>query len=155
MLRIFDAETAEELARARSLFREYAAQLGHDLEFQSFSQELDSLPGRYAPPEGRLLLAEADGVLVGCGALRRQTARNCEMKRLYVRDAFRGRGYGRELAVALIAAARQIGYERMRLDTLASMHVPRALYYSLGFVDVPPYYENPIPGAMFLERCLR
>ena len=155
MVRIIDAETAGQLAQVRMLFEEYAAQLGHDLAFQRFSEELESLPGRYAPPAGRLLLGEAGGELVGCVGLRRQAGGICEMKRLYVRERFRGHGYGRALAVAVIDAARQIGYERMRLDTLASMHVPRELYYSLGFVDVPPYYDNPIPGAVFLELRVR
>jgi putative acetyltransferase len=155
MLRIFQAEAPEHYAAARVLFEEYAAGLGHDLGFQDFPEELANLPGAYAPPRGRLLLATCDGAPAGCVALREQDATSCEMKRMYVRPDFRRQGIGRRLAVASLAAARQIGYERMRLDTLNSMLIPRALYRSLGFQEVPAYYHNPIPGAIFLELDLR
>lgn len=155
MLRVFQIETPEHLAVARELFEEYAEQLGHDLEFQQFSQELENLPGTYAPPRGRLLLATWGPAVVGCVGLREQSPAICEMKRMYVRPDFRRRGIGRRLAVEIIAAARQIGYERMRLDTLRPMNVPRALYQSLGFQEVSAYYNNPIPGAVFLELDLR
>jgi putative acetyltransferase len=155
MLRIFQAETSEHYLAARGLFEEYAAELGHDLEFQHFSQELESLPGAYVPPRGRLLLATHDDAPAGCVALREQDATTCEMKRMYVRPDFRRQGIGRRLAVEIIAAARRIGYQRMRLDTLRPMSIPRALYRSLGFREVPAYYENPIPGAVFLELDLR
>lgn len=151
MLRIFEAQTPDHLAQARVLFEEYAERLGHDLEFQHFSQELETLPGPYAPPDGRLLLATQETELVGCVALRRQTAAICEMKRLYVRESFRGKGIGRRLAVEIIRIAGQISYQRMRLDTLESMDIPRALYRSLGFCETGPYYDNPIPGAVFFE----
>ena len=113
------------------------------------------LPGVYAAPRGRLLLATCDEALAGCVGLREQSPTICEMKRMYVRPMFRRQGIGRRLAVELIAAARQIGYERMRLDTLATMSIPRELYHSLGFQPVAPYYHNPIPGAVFLELDLR
>ncbi len=154
MLRIFEAHTEEHLSQARVLFEEYAEDLGHDLEFQHFSQELETLPGAYAPPRGCLLLATCDEELAGCVALRRQSATICEMKRMYVRPGFRGRGIGRRLAVEIIAAARRIGYQWMRLDTLKSMTVPRALYRSLGFKEIAPYYDNPLPGAVFFELKL-
>ena len=155
MLRIFQAETDEHVAQVHTLFIEYAGCVGHDLEFQHFSDELSSLPGSYAPPTGRLLLAAEGDELVGCVALRQQTPEICEMKRLYIREPFRGRGFGRQMAIAVIDAARQIGYKRMRLDTLATMTIPRSLYQSLGFVGVDPYYDNPIPGATFFELELR
>jgi putative acetyltransferase len=154
MLRIFESETAHHLAQARVLFEEYAEELGHDLEFQHFSSELETMPGPYAPPGGRLVLATYAEDLAGCVALRGQTATICEMKRLYVRPKFRARGIGRRLAVEIIAIAQQIGYERMRLDTLKSMAIPRALYRSLGFKEIAPYYDNPIPGALFFELNL-
>lgn len=154
MLRIFEAETPEHLAQAHQLFQEYAEQLGHDLEFQQFSQELETLPGQYTPPSGCLLLVTCGEELAGCVALRKQSATSCEMKRMYVREEFRGRGIGHRLAEAVITAARRVGYERMRLDTLESMVVPRALYRSLGFKQIAPYYDNPIAGAEFFELDL-
>ena len=154
MLRVFLAETTEQLAQVRALFEEYAAQLGHDLEFQHFSAELAGLPAGYAVPDGCLLLATYADELAGCVALRRQSPRICEMKRLYVRPRFRRQGIGRRLALEIIGLARQAGYERMRLDTLADMDVPRALYRGLGFGEIAPYYDNPIPGAVFLELDL-
>jgi putative acetyltransferase len=154
MLRVFQVQTEEHLSQARLLFAEYARDLGHDLEFQHFSQELKTLPGAYAPPGGCLLLATCGDELAGCVALRRQSPTICEMKRMYVRPGFRGQGIGRRLALEIIAIAGRIGYERMRLDTLASMTVPRTLYRSLGFRETAPYYDNPLPGAVFFELCL-
>ncbi|MEA2723336.1 MAG: hypothetical protein QOH59_1107 [Gemmatimonadales bacterium] len=153
-LSIADAGDAADIAIARLLFEEYAASLGVDLCFQGFEQELATLPGSYAPPDGRLLLARSGSEIAGCGALRRLEAEVCEMKRLYVRAAFRGRGLGRMLAEAIIQEARAAGYRRMRLDTLPAMASALALYRQLGFREIPPYGSNPIEGSLFLELQL-
>ena len=146
---------SEETASVRDLFREYQAGLNIDLCFQSFEEELASLPGRYAPPQGLILFAEGtDGGLNGVVAMRALDPFTAEMKRLYVRPAFQGAGLGRALAEAVIAAARRRGYGRLRLDTLPAMGAAIALYRKLGFVDIPPYTVNPIEGAVFLELAL-
>ena len=154
-IRLQPPDSAEALDATRDLFREYAAGLGVDLCFQGFEAELASLPGEYAAPQGLLLLAWVDGALAGCGAFRPlpdvDYANACEMKRLYVRRAFRRFGLGRLLAQALIDGAMQAGYSAMLLDTLDDMEAARGLYASLGFVEVPPYYFNPIPGAHYLK----
>lgn len=149
--RIIRAESAEEIALARELFREYAASIGVDLCFQSFEQELAGLPGRYASPEGRLLLAFCDGKLAGCVALRKLDDETCEMKRLYLRPEFRGRSLGRRLALRIIDEGRSIGYRRMQLDTLPLMRDAICLYRSMGFKEIAPYTSNPVPGALFME----
>ncbi|WP_027997038.1 GNAT family N-acetyltransferase [Simplicispira psychrophila] len=145
----------EELAAARTLFREYAASLNVDLCFQGFDAELAHLPGEYGPSRGQLLLAWVGGALAGCCALRPLDSCDYpnagEMKRLYVRKAFRGFGIGRELADATLDAARQIGYACVLLDTLDDMEAARALYTDLGFVEIPPYYHNPLPGSHYLK----
>lgn len=148
---IEQAATAEDRAAARALFLEYQESLGVDLCFQGFDRDVAGLPGEYSPPAGRLLLARQDGDAVACVALRRLDARTCEMKRLYVRQSQRGQGLGRRLAEAVIAEARRIGYERMRLDTLPTMTEAAALYADLGFREIEPYYENPVEGARFLQ----
>ena len=148
---ITPAVSEGDIDEVRALFREYAESLGFDLCFQGFDAELASLPGYYAPPEGRLLFAHVAGALAGCIALRKLEAGVCEMKRLYVRPAFRGLGVGRALVDAILGEAREIGYRTMRLDTVPSMTSAIALYTSVGFVDIPPYRPNPIPGARYLE----
>ena len=148
-------ESLAQIAQARELFQEYAQSLGVNLCFQNFEQELAGLPGHYAPPEGRLLLAEYEGLLAGCVALHKWESRICEMKRLYLRPPFRGRGFGRGLAEAIIAEARIIGYQRMRLDTIEPiMKDAVEMYRKLGFREIEPYRPNPIAGAMYMELQL-
>lgn len=146
--------TPERLDDVRALFKEYAASLGVDLCFQNFEKELTSLPGDYDPPTGRLLVAVDETRLAGCVALRRIDDQVCEMKRLYVRPAYRGTGLGRRLAETVISAAREIGYAQMRLDTLPSMKEAIKLYHSLGFVEIPSYRFNPLEGVKYLELAL-
>jgi ribosomal protein S18 acetylase RimI-like enzyme len=154
MIRCEHASTAQELERVRGLFREYEKSLGISLCFQGFEEELASLPGAYSPPRGCLLLARDGDELAGCVALRPLSSDVSEMKRLYVRDAFRGRGLGRLLAEKILAEARQRGYRALRLDTLPSMRAAIPLYRSLGFREIPPYTQNPVEGALFMEKDL-
>jgi ribosomal protein S18 acetylase RimI-like enzyme len=154
-IEILSACGAAHLVAVRELFREYADGLAVDLCFQGFDDELASLPGQYGQPDGALLLAFVDGALAGCGALRQLAdvdyPNACEMKRLYVRRAFRRFGLGRLLAQALMDRATEAGYSVMLLDTLDDMEAARGLYASLGFEEIPPYYYNPIPGAHYLK----
>jgi putative acetyltransferase len=146
------AESPRQIALARELFLEYGKSLGFNLCFQSFDEELAGLPGDYAPPDGRLLLAEYDGALAGCVALHKLEPHVCEMKRLYVRRQFRGKGVGLALAEAIIWEARAIGYRRMRLDTVEPvMQAAVAMYRRLGFTEIAAYRPNPIAGAMYME----
>ena len=151
-------DTSVLLDSAREIFREYALGLGIDLCFQNFEAELAALPGDYGPPTGLLLLAFVDGELAGCGAFRPLAdvdyANACEMKRLYVRRAFRRFGLGRILGQALMDGAREAGFSCMLLDTLDDMEAARGLYETLGFEEIPPYYFNPIPGAHYLKAAL-
>ena len=153
-LQIIPVESREHLDAIRQLFTEYAQSLDIDLCFQGFTQELAELPGRYAAPEGRLLLMLDGAMIAGCVGLRKINDDTCEMKRLYLRPAFRRKGAGRLLATAIIDAAREIGYQRMRLDTLSSMHEAIALYRSLGFRQIESYYDNPSAGTIFMELDL-
>jgi putative acetyltransferase len=155
MLTIEQAGSAEQTDLARELFREYQTSIGVDLCFQNFEKEIAGLPGDYAPPQGRLYLAFDGGQPAGCVGVRRIEKGVCELKRLYVRPLYRGRGIGRRLALEAVAAGRETGYARIRLDTLPSMHDALKLYDSLGFQPIAPYRENPVPGAVFLELELK
>jgi GNAT superfamily N-acetyltransferase len=148
------AELPQDLEAIRALFAEYAESLGIDLGFQGFEREVAELPGKYAPPAGRLLLAWSDARPVGSIALRPLDATTCEMKRLYVRPEARGERLGRRLVERLLEEARQAGYARICLDTLPMMASAQSLYESLGFVPIEPYVFNPIPGTKFLALDL-
>ena len=149
------AETSADIDEARTLFKQYEASLGISLCFQSFEQELANLPGNYAPPSGRLLLARIGGDVTGCIALRRMDDGACEMKRLYLRPEFRGTGLGAKMVEAILEEARQIGYSKMRLDTLPGrMDKAITLYRSIGFKEISPYYNNPSSEALYMELDL-
>lgn len=154
-IRVLPSHQPELIAAVREIFAEYGASLNVDISFQEFDAELATLPGLYAPPRGALLLALVDDAVAGCCALRpldeSDYANACEMKRLYVRKAFRGFGLGRLLAESAMDAARRAGYGCVLLDTLDDMEAARALYDELGFEEVPPYYHNPIAGAHYLK----
>jgi putative acetyltransferase len=154
-LSIKQASTPTQIAQARELFLEYAQSLGFSLCFQNFDQELAHLPGDYAPPHGRLLLAEYEGELAGCIALHKLEDSICEMKRLYVRPKFRGKGFGRVLAERIIAEARRAEYTSLRLDTVEPvMKDAVAMYRKLGFKEIAAYCANPMPGALYMELAL-
>ena len=154
MIDIRPAEWPRDLEIVRGLFREYVERLGVDLYFQEFESEVATLPGKYATPSGRLLIAWRDGDPVGCVALRALAGSSCEMKRLYVRPGARGEHLGRRLAERICREAREAGYRRICLDTLPSMTSAQALYASLGFVPTEPYIFNPVPGTKFLALDL-
>jgi carbonic anhydrase len=156
MVEFTQAQTPAQVSQARKLFTEYADWLGLNLCFQNFERELAELPGAYAPPEGRLLLAMHEGRVAGCIGLRNLGDETCEMKRLYVRPEFRGLGFGRALAMKIIEEARFLDYARMRLDTLPSqMSEAIKMYRALGFREIEPYYHNPVEGALFMELSLK
>ncbi|HRD67568.1 MAG TPA: GNAT family N-acetyltransferase [Candidatus Competibacter sp.] len=153
-MNLVQAQTASDIEIVRVLFREYQRFLGVDLCFQGFEEELATLPGRYAPPAGRLLLALDGAHAAGCVALRPLDEGICEMKRLFVRPAYRGRGLGRDLAVQIVNEASALGYATMRLDTLEGLDSAMRIYESLGFRRCAPYYANPLPGVVYWERTL-
>jgi len=145
----------EDMESVRSLFVEYAAEIGIDLSFQGFEEELRSLPGKYREPSGCVVLAFIDGKIAGCAALRSLEEGLCEMKRLFVRDFAKGRGAGKALANKVLDEARERGYSFIRLDTLPSMAKAQGIYKSLGFYEIGPYVYNPIAGSVFMEKKLR
>ena len=153
-LRITEARWPDDRAAVEALFREYVGSLGEDISFQNVDDELAGLPGKYARPGGVVLIAREGEAVAGGVAYRMLEPGVCEMKRLYVRPASRGRGLARDLANELIENARERGYRTMLLDTLASMQPARALYRDLGFVPVEPYYDNPLPGVMYMALDL-
>ncbi len=153
-MEIIPAHSDDHLVAVRNLFVEYAEYLEIDLCFQGFQQELDGLPGDYAPPDGQLLLAIDGERAVGCVAIRKLGEGICEMKRLYVQPGHRGKGLGRILAESIITEARSIGYGKMRLDSLVSLKDAVGLYRSLGFIEIPPYRYYPLPDVIFMELVL-
>ena len=155
MINIISIEDYSRIDPVRELFGQYAESLGFNLDFQDFKAEMADFPGHYAPPEGCLLIAYYDNKLAGCVGMRKFNEGICEMKRMYVRSAWRRQGVGRRLTEEIIRVAKNLGYERMRLDTLASMTAVRRLYESIDFRQIEPYYHNPIEGAVFYELNLR
>lgn len=154
VLKIVPAESETHLNQVREMFKEYTDALGFDLSFQNFDKEFAELPGKYASPDGRLLLAIYEDKIAGCVGLRKFENDICEMKRLYIRSEFRGKGYGKALAKKIIDIGREIGYQYMRLDTVPNMIEAIALYSSLGFNKIKPYRFNPIKGALYFELKL-
>jgi putative acetyltransferase len=154
MIQIIHANSPEQLQTAGNLFLEYAKSVNVSLCFENLDQEVETLPGLYASPDGCLLLASSDGRIAGCVALKKVDHQTCEMKRLFVRSEFRGQGIGKQLATTIGEEARRIGYKSMRLDTLPSMREAIALYESLGFKTIPPFRELPVPGALFMQAAL-
>ena len=154
MFEVFHVNSAHEIEQARELFREYAASRAETICFFNFDEEVANLPGHYAPPDGRLLLASFENQIAGCVALRKLPDGSCEMKRLYLRPAFRGNGLGRRLALSIVDEARRIGYPSMKLDTLPTMAEAISLYRALGFSEIAPYWHNPNEGVIYMELQL-
>jgi ribosomal protein S18 acetylase RimI-like enzyme len=154
MTEIRTAIVPDELPVIKGLFQEYADSLGFELDFQDFREELETLPGKYAPPLGSILVAKENGETVGCVAVRPLGEEICEMKRLYVKPAHRRKRVGRELALAIIEEAKRLGYKAMRLDTVEAMKEASALYRALGFQQIESYCYNPLAGAMYFELKL-
>jgi GNAT superfamily N-acetyltransferase len=155
MIRLVQSDSPALWAVARHLVEAYAASLDIDLGFQDFQNEITSLPRVYGPPDGAFLVAEQDGLYIGCVALRQLPQDTCEMKRLYVSPSGRGQGVGRTLVEGIISEARRLGYARILLDTLPSMREAHSLYAALGFKPIPAYRYNPVPGTTFMELRLR
>jgi len=155
MIEIVEANTKILIAKVKELFLEYSESLGFDLSFQNFDAELDNFPVQYSPPTGSLFLALSQNLPIGCVGMRYFEDGICEMKRLFVKPNFRGKRVGRLLAEAAVKAGKNLGYERMRLDTLPTMKKANHLYRSLGFVEIEPYRYNPIEGARYLELNLK
>lgn len=153
-MKIICAATEQQISRCRQLFLDYASSLGFSLCFQNFEKELACLPGEYAPPFGCLFLAEVNSKLIGCVGLRKINDNTCEMKRLYIEPDYRGRGISKLLVETLISKARELGYTKMRLDTINTMNEAIALYRSFGFIETEPYRYNPIEGVLFMELDL-
>jgi putative acetyltransferase len=154
MTEIQTAILPNEIPVIKGLFQEYADSLNFELDFQDFREELETLPGKYAPPLGSILVAKENGETVGCVAVRPLGEEICEMKRLYVKPAHRGKRLGRELALAIVEEAKRLGYRAMRLDTVVAMKEASALYRALGFQPIDAYCYNPLPGAMYFELKL-
>jgi ribosomal protein S18 acetylase RimI-like enzyme len=155
MIRIIEATTNELITKAKSLFLEYSETLDFSLCFQNFDDELKNFPNQYSPPTGNLFLALCEYEAIGCVGTRYFGKDICEMKRLYIRPEYRGQGAGKELAISAIKSGIALGYEYMRLDTLSSMETANQLYKSLGFIEIAPYRDNPIDGAIYMELNLK
>jgi ribosomal protein S18 acetylase RimI-like enzyme len=154
MVEIIEANTEQDILTARALFKEYTDSLGVDLTFQNYEQEVARLETIYGPPAGSLLLARYNGLFVGCVGLKKLDDLTCEMKRLYIKPETRGKGLGKALCEKIIKRGKELGYKRMRLDTLPSMTAAQVLYMKFGFREIEPYYDNPIPGTRYMELGL-
>ena len=155
MIKIIEANSDELIAQTKSLFLEYAESLDFSLCFQNFDNELENFPSQYSPPTGNLFLALSENEPIGCVGVRSIEKDICEMKRLYVNPGYRRKGAGKELTISAIKSGKALGYEHMRLDTLSSMEGANQLYKSLGFIEIDPYRDNPIAGAIYMEMNLR
>ncbi len=154
-IKCIEAKTKQDFTHAGKIFREYTDSLGIDLSFQNFEQELEQIKSIYTPPWGSLLLLKYKGLFTGCVGLKRFDEFICEMKRLYIKPEFRGKGWGKILCLKIIEKAKQLDYHRMRLDTLPSLTAAHTLYKNIGFYPINPYYHNPIPETIYMELKLK
>lgn len=154
LIKFNNVNSGDDLLHVKELFIEYAKSLGVDLSFQGFEEELNSLPGKYAEPEGCIIIALVGETPAGCVALRKIDNKRCEMKRLYVRSGFQGMGIGKELAESIVNKAKELGYDYIRLDTLPTMKRAQRLYREMGFYEIEPYIFNPVEGTKYLEKKL-
>jgi len=154
MCQLVEVTKPQDIQTVRELFDEYAVSIGIDLTFQNFEQELNHIADIYMPPEGALFLAKQDGMQAGCVGLRKIDSQRCEMKRLYVRQRFRGKGFGNALCREIILKGRKLGYKEMLLDTLSTMVEAQTLYRVHGFIETVPYYHNPLPEAQYMLLTL-